>query len=415
MKTNLWFKKRRYCHFDWPIKSLNSILSKITTPEEVIRWSFYPFLKIQVKSKKFRSGKVNDKIRPIMYACHADAHLYAYYADILSKRYEEKVKKEGIGSNIIAFRKLNKKCNINFAKDAFDAISAFGECCVLAFDIEKFFDSIDHACLKEKWAQVVGTHQLPDDHYKIYKSLTKFSFVERDKLIRTLKLSKYGKRPIRFCTSQIFREVVRKNKLIETNKCAFAIPQGSPISGVISNIALLDFDIKINAETLARSAKYYRYCDDILIICDMGDNIYFKNLVRDELSALNLKTNDKTKEHKFYYDGEFLKADSAVQYLGFMFDGVRAYIRSSSISKFDSKMKKKISQFKKTRDKNNAKLVASGQPQRGLFMKTLLSRCTHLGRRNFIRYGLRASNIFGSKTIKRQIAKLNRKFCRLTK
>ena len=142
--------------------------------------------------------------------------------------------------NVLAFRSLEKS-NIEFAKDAFDKIQNLGECSAVALDLSGFFDNLDHQILKDRWCKIIGSETLPADHYAVFKSITKYSQVNKDKLYTLLNIShnnpKYSRKKI--CTSVEFRNIVRKNNLIVTNKTSKGVPQGSPISALLSNIYMV--------------------------------------------------------------------------------------------------------------------------------------------------------------------------------
>ncbi|TOC00062.1 hypothetical protein CGJ93_24225, partial [Vibrio parahaemolyticus] len=118
----------------------------------------------------------------------------------------------------------------------------------------------------------------------------------------------------------------------------------------------------------------------------------------------------KTELRTFTKQGNILVADQMLQYLGFMFDGENAYIRSSSLARYSEKMKRGIRLAKKTMVKYNAIRQSKGLDEQPLYKRKLYSRYTHLGGRNFITYGLRAADTMGSKTIKRQLKPLWRRF-----
>src|SRR5690606_24117177 len=117
-----------------------------------------------------------DKVRPIAFASHVDSHIYSYYAQLLYNRYEQKIEEFGIGNSILAFRKLGKS-NIDFALDAFKDIQKRGNCTAIAFDISGFFDNLDHEILKRIWCSLFDFNRMPDDHFSVFKSITKFSIV----------------------------------------------------------------------------------------------------------------------------------------------------------------------------------------------------------------------------------------------
>ncbi|WP_257983354.1 reverse transcriptase domain-containing protein, partial [Vibrio parahaemolyticus] len=53
---------------------------------------------------------------------------------------------------------------------------------------------------------------------------------------------------------------------MKKNRESQGIPQGSPMSGLLSNIYMIDFDIKLKNYAESLNGKYYRYCDDLLCI-----------------------------------------------------------------------------------------------------------------------------------------------------
>ncbi len=129
-KAAEWFKRRRYLHFDLPI-SENAATAIACNSEVVARHAFYPFIRFTVKSHKVKWDKVHKRLvvtpkdRPVSYASHVDSHIYAYYASLLSERYEEYLREVEYQPSVLAFRKLGKS-NIEFAKEAFDAIKSMG-------------------------------------------------------------------------------------------------------------------------------------------------------------------------------------------------------------------------------------------------------------------------------------------------
>ncbi|EKN6128312.1 hypothetical protein DVQ59_22655, partial [Yersinia enterocolitica] len=174
-----WFRTRGYLHFDKPI-SLKKTLRLVTDPSKVAKHSFLPFITFDVKSYKISQDKItkkitkNEKERKIAYSSHVDSHIYAYYAAILSGIYEEKLKDYGVSSNVIAFRALNKS-NIEFANEAFNSIKNRKECGAVALDLSKFFDTLDHLQLKDAWCRLLGAEELPEDHYAVFKNITRYS------------------------------------------------------------------------------------------------------------------------------------------------------------------------------------------------------------------------------------------------
>lgn len=117
---------------------------------------------------------------------------------------------------MIAFRALNKS-NIEFANEAFNSIKNRKECGAVALDLSKFFDTLDHLQLKDAWCRLLGAEELPEDHYAVFKNITRYSSVYKNKLYEHLKISKNNPKFKRYsiCSFDDFRNNVRKSKLIE--------------------------------------------------------------------------------------------------------------------------------------------------------------------------------------------------------
>lgn len=349
-------------------------------PERVSTHGFLPFIKFEKRWTRFRHKEAakKQKIRPLRYAARADAYIYIRYRDILSARYEAELASHGLGANVIAYRKIpvdekrsGGKCNIHFSKEAFDFISKSTNCCAVALDISSYFDCIDHSRLKATWARLLGVEKLPDDHFRVYRSLTAYSEVERDALyvrLGFLKIEKNGSRkytcpkalmPRQLCAPADFRLKVARDseygpKLILKNENLFGIPQGAAISDLLANAYLLEFDIKMAEYAARRGGFYRRYSDDILIIVP-GDGRagraareFASNLITQFGRQLKIKP-EKSSTIKFVQCpsgghraervGEKRRVDG-LEYLGFRFDGKRIYLRDSTLSNLNRKIKR---------------------------------------------------------------------------
>jgi len=212
---------------------------------------------------------------------------------LLSKLYEEEIRQKGIEKAVIAYRRIVRadgqggKCNIDFAKDAFEDIRNYGECFVIALDIEKFFDRLDHEHIKFLWWRLLGFPKqknnnwtLPKDHFKVFRAVTAYSYIPVEAAYKKLKLidktvlpsgrevfqykEKREDFPKQICSPEEFRTLLLP--LMKHNDDGFGIPQGSPISDVIANLYMIDFDQKLDDYIKSLGGKYYRYSDDILII-----------------------------------------------------------------------------------------------------------------------------------------------------
>lgn len=423
---NRKYLKKGYLHFDnriWFPDFQDALKRFILHPTKVKEHAFLPFLQIIVKTKRIKNRlqkhkrRVEYKERPISYAAHFDALLYSFYSSLLSEKYEQYVSANGISQQVLAYRSL-QKCNIEFAEEVFQYIEKHENCTAITLDIKGFFDNLDHDLLKQHWLDVLNhneseaLHLLPDDQFNIFRSLTQFSFVDKpdlyaalgltDKAIKTRKLQ-------RFCSIQDFRQKVRGHNpsIIKRNSNKFGIPQGSPMSAVLSNIYMIGYDKVITDLSSKMGFCYRRYCDDIIAVCKQEDFAVVKKALYDEISKLKLTIQPEKEDVVYFkkrkhglrgYKSQTSDAFKNLQYLGFDFNGINRYLRSSSLSRYHRRMKGGVRQMVKRAYGNR------GVGNR-LFRYKVYDRYSHLGGQNFITYAHRASAIMKSPSITQQIAR----------
>lgn len=217
------FKPRHYLHFDLPI-SERSAEFLVCSPERVAAHSFYPFLGYTVETKRIRRNEQGaieirqPKLRDIKIASHRDAAIYAYYSALLSPFYEAAIGESDLMNVVTAFRRLRGGgTNVKFAGEVFRYIDLNRPCVALAFDVEKFFDTLDHDILKGAWCRLLGVERLPDDHYAVYRSLTRFCWAMRDEVYGRFGISRHNPKAMcrrRICGPAGFREQVRDRGLL---------------------------------------------------------------------------------------------------------------------------------------------------------------------------------------------------------
>ncbi len=278
---------------------------------------------------------------------------------------------KGLSDCVLAYRRLLKpgqgggKTNVDFAHDAFQKIQSLGACCAVALDIKGYFDNMDHNLLKAQWALVMGVDRLADDHFQVFRSVTKYASVDRDALLARLgflaiEVGRTGgqhKRwliprqdvPTQLCDPATFRALdaaAVEDALIRVNKAGYGIPQGAPISDVLANIYLLDFDEKMLVYARSVGGWYMRYSDDILILVPGGEAEgkkaaeFASEAIRKYGEQIRIKA-EKTEIIEYYADpGKGLMARNltkpggkdGLEYLGFRFDGRNAYLRDATLS-----------------------------------------------------------------------------------
>jgi hypothetical protein len=411
-----WFRKRGYLHFDKPI-SLEHALDIVTNPNTVATHSFLPFITFTSTTFKVHKDKGTNAIertpkeRPIAYSSHIDSHIYSYYAGILNYLYENQLQTYKISKNVLAFRSLSKS-NIEFANEAFREIKKRGNCSAVALDLSKFFDTLDHAILKDAWCRLLSTDMLPNDHYAVFKAITKYSKVEKEKVYDLIGIPKNNAKHTKKIKKQIcsfadFRNKVRKSDLIIPNKANVGVPQGSPISALLSNIYMLNFDVEMSEYVSSLGGEYFRYCDDMLFIVPANEKNNVAGEAERRLIQLNVSLNvKKTEIREFKVTPKKTTCDKPLQYLGFIFDGENIFLRSSSLSRYSDRMKRGVKLAKATMKRKNKIRKLRGLPSKELFKEKVYARYAHVGKRNFLTYGYRASRIMNSNSIRKQLKPL---------
>jgi hypothetical protein len=457
IKKKNWLSPKGYIHFTNKFdmsdeKSYKFLTSLVKSPTSVAKHSFYPLIHRKLISRRYKkigisnNGKVirahskldkdgktisNAKERHVYYSTHIDAIVYAYYTqEILSPLYEKAILElDGLTDCISAYRKIpigngivGNKNNIHFADDVFKYIKTKNKCTVLTFDISTFFDSLNHKYLKKRWCKLLNGLTLPLDHYNIYKSLTNFSYVEFYRVLKEFGIKsaqKLRKKNIAtFCnTPSIFKERVMKKGYIKLHpfkdsddvKCG--IPQGTPISAFLSNLYLLEFDQEVfNFVNQKEFGIYRRYSDDIVIVCDSNDAFeiqeYILQIIKEKYKLII--NSDKVSRSNFKTDSNgILYCDIPLMYLGFSFDGQRAFIKSASLAKFYRQMRLSV-QSNAAKAKHSKKEKGEKSMNSMIHKAKLFKKYSHLGakgsKKNFVIYASQASTIMSEIAIKRQLS-----------
>ncbi|WP_228446325.1 reverse transcriptase domain-containing protein [Chryseobacterium sp. 18068] len=429
-----WLKEKGYLHISPSLKigdEWENYYRLITNKKFVEKYAFYPLIHTNIIDRKFKKAdsekhcsvgrkhchtlkkngnpEKSNKLRPLHYASHMDALVYGYYKEILDELYEKKLKENHkLDAAVNAYRKIQisdkdikGKSTIHFAKEAFDEIKKRGEAdevCVLTFDLKGFFPSLNHQFLKQKWKWLLGVDELPKDHYNVFKACTKFRYVLLDDL--RIKNYRSGRKfgfdesklaAIRkekgykcfFKNNEEFRKAISEGKLrvfknpfYSDEKINTGIPQGLPISALLANLYLYDFDLKIINELVEdRDVYYKRYSDDIVVVCKPNEAEFIENYVYGlvKQSKVNISEN---KTEKFVFrkvtfspkrnDKRLTcfkidkKSKQEIQtpllYLGFEFRGYKTVIKSANLSKYYRKIisitKRRCARAKMVLEKN---------------------------------------------------------------
>lgn len=381
-------------------------------PDKCAERAFLPLIRFEKTARKFKrsEGKFVAKPRDLKYASHTDSQILRHYANLLNERYETMIVSEGIAPSVLAYRRMDPpKCNIHFANEAFEWIEKNSPCVAFTFDVKDFFESFDHRLLKTQWKAVLGVTELPKDHYNIFKAITRYSWVERDELFDkfgiTKKKLKEWREPI--CTPEQFRTLVRRGEsgvgLIQSKTDGKGVPQGSPISALLSNLYMLPVDRQMAALARERGGLYLRYSDDILLVCKPEARVEMSAALEAAMTRVKLELHDGLGKRSVCNvtvrsDGTVL-SQPPLQYLGFSYDGQRVRIRSQTVAKFLRRMRKAA-----RREMYLARCREKAGGDARVRRKLLYSRFTHLGSRNFITgYAADARAVFKKNAIRAQL------------
>ena len=252
-----------YNHFDYRV-SFSNVRKKIEDESYIEKHSFKPFIKFIAYQQKYNiKKKRHKKTRVLNYASHYDKCIYQYYSLLVNNKYDDYVEKNGINEIAIAYRQNLRKTNIHFAKKAFSFIKENPESIVFVGDFTDFFDNLDHEYLKVQLCKVFNIEKLPKHLYNVYKSITKYSYVEQDELKKTMLNEGIveGKKII------IPMNLLRKFKgIIHKNDHSCGVPQGISLSAILSNVYMIEFDKNCLNLAGRYNGIYLRYCDDFIFV-----------------------------------------------------------------------------------------------------------------------------------------------------
>ena len=397
-------KERKYLHFDLPVPDVNRAKCSFTE-QEIRKNSFWPLLGYKIEERRVKKDDTgalvfSTKERPIKFGSHVDAQIYEYCGKYLSIDYENFLSQTGFSVSVLTYRSGIGN-NVDHSKSLFDEIRLRGDCTAIALDIKGFFDHINHSSLYTILCKVRNVVRLTESDFRLFKRMTAFEWVDHDELRKRLgnKCGRLG----RLCTSDEFRRLIRTQQpsLITVNDADHGIPQGTPLSGLYANIAMLGFDERVTQLVHTLGGTYRRYSDDIALVLPKGEdpNISIA-LVEAALQTLGLHlSNGKTDISTFERVGGTQTASKPFQYLGFTFDGQKTLIRQSSLNRYYTKMNRGIRAKVYAAKKNNV-------DSKEIYMRDLFKKYTHFGQfRNFPRYAYRAANVHQAPEINKQVAR----------
>ncbi|WP_431241294.1 reverse transcriptase domain-containing protein [Flavobacterium sp. P21] len=181
------------------------------------------------------------------------------------------------------------------------------------------------------------------------------------------------------------------SKKIDNGKTVkYGIPQGLPISAVLANLYLFDFDLDIVNNWVKKHNVYYRrYSDDIFIVCDKQFCDEIENYIHALIKQYEIEIS-KDKTEKFVFrnivsanksrlecfrvlkDGK--EISSTMAYLGFEFRGYHTGIKSTNLAKYY----RKIISTVKRKSKRTLKLIEQNPNTKKAIFKNQVKKIYNL-------------------------------------
>ena len=295
-------------------------------------------------------------------------------------------------------------------------------------DFTNFFDNLDHLYLKEKLCKLSKQNQLTDIQYKIFKNITKFSYVDIKDIAQFFNMpqNKINKLNHGLGTAEFqnLKKMYLKQNKDENGKWkTYGIPQGSPISAIYANIYMIDFDRQLNSLVKRYKGLYRRYSDDFIVVIPNTNLEQFKNYAISILKIVNnvpklILENNKTAFY-YYTNSELITKNNILDnqineskilnFLGFSFDGKNIKFRDKTITKYYYKLYRIIDgqiKLELKRIYNNPK----GRKQVKNRRKSIIKKKSKFGAKiingkgsNFISYVNKSLQLFRNEPYIRQV------------
>lgn len=396
MDTPEWFRPRGYMHFDVPV---GVPFAKAISRKLVRENGWSPLIHYMKEDRRYKplDHKTVKKPRPIMYASHRDACILALYSYRLAKLMDDWYKHNGLHDSVVAYRSLGKG-NYDFARRVQDYVQAHEHLTVMCFDVTGFFDNLEHDLLRARLKLILKTKELSEDWYKVYRHVTKYRYVNLDDLRENAVFKKRLDERKRLPIASL-PELKAAGIPINKHDKPKGIPQGTPISAMFSNLYMIDFDLEMLAETIARDGLYQRYSDDILIACPPTKADELEAMVKDRLAANGLQLQTKKTERKTFSGQGAL----SFQYLGYQLGQGEALIRPGSLSRQWRTARRAIAKAERV----GTKAIANGTAKK-VYLRKLHNKFNNTFNRNFGSYANRSGDKLASTAIKKQLKRMRK-------
>jgi RNA-directed DNA polymerase len=167
--------------------------------------------------------------------------------------------------------------------------------------------------------------------------------IRHDLLISQLSKRIKKKEIIHLIASSISQQAVNKGSAKHKKYNSIGLPQGLPISNILADVYMKPIDKKFKRR---KTLKYFRYVDDILILCDLSkvEQIY-KELSKECGKICLTLHDDPPKLYKGGMDSEFI-------HLGYKFKGSITTVGENSHNNLRESIIKNLTYYKYSKKKN---------------------------------------------------------------
>jgi RNA-directed DNA polymerase len=204
---------------------------------------------------------------------------------LLSKVYSQEINNEIVQTVIFKIKNSINNPNYNY---------------FIKIDIEKFYDNISHELILKKLKKKIRKKEI-----------------------------------INLITKAISTPTITSNTQKPYPYNNLGVPQGLSISNILANIYMYQLDYEYSQQN---KCGYFRYVDDILIICNDKDKTMIEQNLINEITKLNLSINTDKNKYGYLHE-EFT-------FLGYRFNNKKTGVRQENIYKLEKSIIEVFTKYK---------------------------------------------------------------------